>query len=125
MSDHNVYLDNAGVRDVVNVPTGQDDRINEVAIAATIAVRFHLGLEDDPDTPWADVPVEHPAVLTVVPAPAAYTQACRIASARLWAAEAAPFGVLGGLGDLATRPGFLTPELEVVLQGYRQGFPVA
>lgn len=120
MSTHLVYITEAQVRDVVSVPTGQDERVQEVAIAATDWVHHRLG-----DTQWAPVAVEHPVVLTFDPAPAGALQAARVIAARMWAMEAAPFGVLGGLGDLATRPGFTTPEAENALLGLRMGFPVA
>ena len=119
MSTHQVLITEEQVRDVVSVPTGQQERVQEVAIAATTWVNHRIGAE------VTEVAVEHPVTLEAVAAPAGQVQAARIIAARMWAQEAAPFGVLGGLGDLATRPGFSTPEAEVALLGQRQGFPVA
>lgn len=122
MSTHIVYADRASLAKIVGQPTGQDDRLDLALVMASRWVdRVIGGPEVDPPL---NVPVEPPLTLTVEPVDAGMRQATLVAAARFLRSPDVPFGVAGGMGDLAVRIYADIPEAELHLLGLRQSWGV-
>ena len=116
-----VFVDREQLRGLVSTPTGHDDALDLCCILATHWVQYRIGelsLEDE-------VAESPPYTLTLVAARPGRLRAAQIAATRFWASPQAPFGVMGGFGDLATRVSASIPEAELALQGQRTAFGVA
>jgi hypothetical protein len=94
--------------------TASDPRLVLACVAASQWVAARVGsalpavLED------ADI-----GTLTRVTCDVRWTNAARIAALRFLRSSDAPFGVMGGLGDLAVRVAQDIPEAKLALQGAR------
>ena len=120
--EHRSYVTEAEVRDVLAIATGQDERVLETAIAATLLVDQKVGgtLPEG----WDNV-LEHPVTLSIIPAVAQIRQATLLYAARVWASAGVPFGVLGGFGENSDRTPMSVPEADVLLLGLRETWGVA
>jgi len=118
---HDVLVTREQLRELVSTPTGHEDALDLCCILATHWVKYRVGeltLEEE-------VEAFPPYVLIPVPANPGRLRAAQIAATRFWASPQAPFGVMGGFGDLATRVSASIPEAELALQGQRTAFGIA
>lgn len=63
--------------------------------------------------------------LTLTDCPPSFKQATIVAAARFYKSPDVPFGIAGGLGDLAVRIKQSIPEAEVLLMGRRVSWGIA
>ncbi len=102
------------------MPTGQDDRIDR---ALVMGQSYALSFCDGAVPPVLD---PGPLVLTVVATTPGRRQGAMVAAVRYWQSASVPFGVLGGLGDLATRvSGASIPEADLAMQYDKADYGVA
>jgi len=118
LTTHDTYITEAELRVLTSTPTGHDERIQLVCLQATQWVQWRCG-----DTLTND-PVDWPVTLYPVPTTVGRKTAAHAAATRFWASPQAPFGVVGGLGDLSTRVTYAIPEAELALLGEREGFGI-
>lgn len=102
--------------------TGQDARLSLALVLATSWVDHFLGLEpvEDGDLwdPDGELEVEDGV-------PAARVSATVAAGVRFYKSPDVPFGVAGGIGDLAVYVSRSIPEAEVILLGHREAWGIA
>jgi hypothetical protein len=116
---HEVYASVAELAARTGQPIGQDD---DLALALVTASRW----VDRKLTGQAELtPVTSPVVLRVIPRDAGVHGATLVAAVRFLRSADAPFGVLGGLGDLAVRIYQDIPEAEMHLLGQRTSWGIA
>ena len=132
MSAHTAYASTADLAAILGQPTGQDERLATALVMASRyadkVVGYNIGSRvagDDPELPIDSTPVESPITLTVQPVPIGARQATLIYAGRFMRSPDVPFGVAGGLGDLAIRIFANVPEAEMALFGLRDEWGVA
>jgi len=122
-SDVDVYLSRDDLRAQVGVNTGFDDRLDRAVVMGTMYARkFCDGMT------VAETPVLEPGPLdlTVVATTPGRVQGATIAAVRFWQSGSVPFGIAGGLGELAVRvSGRSIPEADLAMQYEREAFGVA
>lgn len=121
MADVEAYVLPAELRAVVGTPNGQDARVAACCVLGSLWLDFYLG--GDPTVPaWDDSPTVVRAEGTTYP----QQHGALLLAERLFRSPDVPFGVAGGLGDLAVRVYSLTvPEAELAALGLRQSWGVA
>jgi hypothetical protein len=116
---HEVYASVSELAARTGQPIGQDD---DLALALVTASRWVDRVIGDP---VELLPVTAPVALRVIPRDAGVHGATLVAAVRFLRSADAPFGVLGGLGDLAVRIYQDIPEAEMHLLGQRKSWGVA
>lgn len=99
--------------------TGLDDRLDLALLIASRWVDYRTGTTVD------QAAVTAPYTLTVVASQPAVKQATISAATRFYKSPDVPFGVAGGLGDLAVYIKSSIPEAELLLLGHRVSWGIA
>lgn len=116
-----VYASLSELATVLGGVTGQDDRLTAAIILASRWVDYHLGNTVDDDlVDWTA-----PITLDVVDCRPAIHQATIAAAVRFYKSPDVPWGVAGGLGDVATYVKTTMPEVSLILLGQRQAWGIA
>jgi hypothetical protein len=101
--------------------SGPETRLDLALVIASRWVDNYLGI----DFTQEDIDQDGTLTLTATDCPPAYKQAALAAASRFYKSTEIPYGVVGGLGDLAVRVKQSIPEAEVLLMGYRTEWGIA
>lgn len=120
------YASLASIKLALGIPsadTAQDARLALALVVGTAWVDTKLGLTiETPDTEWTGDPDD----LAVVSEPeSAYVSATIVAATRFAKSSDVPFGVAGGLGDMAVHVSRSIPEAELILMGHHEEWGIA
>ncbi len=131
-SIHPVYADRAALAASVGNPTGQDERLDIALVMASRWVDRKVGLSvssreagDEPILPVDTTALDAPVSLVVLAVDVGARNATLVAAARFLRSGDIPFGVAGGMGDLAIRVFADIPEAEMHLFGLKEAWGVA
>jgi len=91
-----------------------DPRLAAAAVAGSLWVAARVGATLEAPVVGDDI-----GILTRATVDARWSNAARIAALRFLRSKDAPFGVMGGMGDLAVRVSMDIPEAKLALQGAR------
>lgn len=116
-----VYATVQDLATVLGGVTGQDDRLTVALILASRWVDYHLGKTvADHVVDWTA-----PITLDVVDSRPSVHLATIAAAVRFYKSPDVPWGVAGGLGDVATYVKTTMPEVALILLGQREAWGIA
>jgi hypothetical protein len=116
-----VYATVQDLATVLGGVTGQDDRLTVALILASRWVDYHLGKTvTDHEVDWTA-----PITLDVVDSRPSVHLATIAAAVRFYKSPDVPWGVAGGLGDVATYVKTTMPEVALILLGQREAWGIA
>jgi hypothetical protein len=116
-----VYATVQDLATVLGGVTGQDDRLTVALILASRWVDYHLGKTVTDDV----VDWTAPITLDVVDSRPSVHLATIAAAVRFYKSPDVPWGVAGGLGDVATYVKTTMPEVALILLGQREAWGIA
>lgn len=116
-----VYASLSELAGVLGGVTGQDDRLSAALILASRWVDYHLGNSvTDHDVDWTA-----PYTLNVQDCRPSIHSATLAAAVRFYKSPEVPWGVAGGLGDVAAYVKTTMPEVALMLLGQRHSWGIA
>lgn len=122
MADVPAYVLPAELRAVIGVPNGQDARVAACCVLGSVWLDHYLGAVEPVIPEYDDAAAIVRAAGTTYP----LQHGALLLAERLYRSPDVPFGVAGGLGDLAVRVYSLSvPEAELAALGLRQSWGIA
>lgn len=119
------YASLAALKGELGIPdasTAQDAQLALALVAGAAWVDHRRGIEPtEGDDTWTGDPDE---LVLEEDAPAGVVAAAIVAAVRFYKSPDVPFGVAGGLGDLAVYVSRTIPEAEVLLLGHRSAWGI-
>lgn len=123
-----VYAEPDALAAAVGLPSGNDEKLIVALVLASRWVDEYLGRDglsaadeyDFTDDAWYEA-----SAVTVLECPAAVRLATIAAGVRFLKSPDVPWGVAGGLGDMAVYVKTRMPEVELMLMGLRESWGIA
>ena len=124
-----VYADAFTFQQTLGLQSPDDLRINTALVLASRWVDAYLGwsnvMSPADEYDWTDPDLWDSDPLVVVECPTAVRQATIAAAVRFYKSPEVPWGVAGGLGDMAVYVKTSMPEVGLMLMGLRNTWGIA